>query len=179
MNLARTAAIAALAGSTFASGLMLNLPTVRAADPVAGLEEVAPPTAGPEGRVRAGVLACEIEGGIGFIIGSSKKVACSYDNGDGSTETYVGTIGRFGLDIGFTGTQYMRWVVFAPQGEGGDFSGSYAGVSAQGSLGIGFGANALIGGSDKSFVLQPVSVQTGTGLNVAAGVSTLTLQRAS
>ena len=41
---------------------------------------------------------------------------------------------------------------------------------------VGLGANVLVGGSNKSFALQPVSIQTQTGLNVAAGVTELELR---
>ena len=135
---------------------------------------------GPEGRTQFGVLACEIEGGIGLLVGSSKAVECTFKNKvSGNTETYEGRINKLGLDIGVTGIQYMRWAVFAPDAatvkEG--FAGQYNGVSASGALGVAFGANALIGGSDKQIVLQPFSVQAGTGLNVALGVSSMKITR--
>lgn len=136
---------------------------------------------GPEGRERAGVLSCTIEGGIGLILGSSKGVTCTFKNrATKKTETYVGKIGKFGLDIGITGEQYMRWVVFGPQGPENvkGFAGTYRGVSAGAGLVVAFGANALIGGSDKNFVLQPISAQAGTGLNVALGVTSMTIDRA-
>lgn len=141
-----------------------------------------PVSEGPEGRTRAGVLSCTIEGGIGLLIGSSKGVACTFKNAStGKTETYSGKISKLGLDIGITGEQYMRWVVFGPQGadniEG--FAGTYSGVSAGAGLGVAFGANALIGGSEKNFVLQPVSAQAGTGVNVAVGVASMNLKRDS
>ncbi|WP_417667968.1 DUF992 domain-containing protein [Roseibium sp.] len=135
---------------------------------------------GPEGRTRIGILACEIEGGIGLVLGSSRKVSCSFENSDtGKTETYDGRINKFGLDIGVTGTQYMRWAVFGTEAgaETTGLAGKYAGVSAAGALGVAFGGNALIGGSDKQLVLQPFSIQAGTGINVALGVSSLTLER--
>ncbi|WP_420391466.1 DUF992 domain-containing protein [Acuticoccus sp.] len=135
---------------------------------------------GPEGRVRVGVLACTIEGGVGFIIGSSKAVVCTFTNNrQGVTEVYVGTIRRFGLDIGFTGEQYLRWIVFAPQAANATerLAGTYTGLSAGGALGLAFGANALLGGSADSVVLQPFSLQAGTGLNLAAGVTSFRIER--
>jgi hypothetical protein len=56
-------------------------------------------------------------------------------------------------------------------------NGTYAGVSAEASVALGAGANALVGGSDKSVVLQPLSVQGQTGLNLAVGVTELVLGR--
>ena len=43
-------------------------------------------------------------------------------------------------------------------------------------LGVGVGANVLIGGFDKSITLQPLSIEGNTGLNVAAGVAMLDLK---
>lgn len=131
---------------------------------------------GPEGRTRVGTLRCEVEGGIGLIVGSSKGVTCTFKGPQG-TERYAGRINKLGLDVGVTGKQYLRWVVFAPGTGDATLAGRYAGVSASGSLGAGFGANALVGGSSKQVVLQPISVQAGTGVNVAVGVASLNLQK--
>ncbi|WP_348647681.1 DUF992 domain-containing protein [Rhizobium sp. BK275] len=58
----------------------------------------------------------------------------------------------------------------------GALAGTYAGASAGASVGVGLGANALVGGNSKNFALQPLSGETGTGVNVAAGVSRLELK---
>ena len=42
---------------------------------------------------------------------------------------------------------------------------------------VGLGANVLVGGFDKSFALQPLSVSGDRGLNVAAGVGSITLSQ--
>ena len=57
----------------------------------------------------------------------------------------------------------------------GALAGTYAGVGANASLGVGAGANVLVGGSDKAFSLQPVSVEGQQGINIAGGVTTVTL----
>lgn len=130
---------------------------------------------------RVGALSCEIDGGVGLILGSSKKVQCQFRQQNGKVERYTGSIGKLGLDIGVTGKTYLNWVVVSTAasriGEG-SLAGSYVGASASAAAGIGVGANALIGGNSKNFALQPVSAQVGTGLNVAAGVSRLQLQHA-
>jgi hypothetical protein len=50
-------------------------------------------------------------------------------------------------------------------------------VGASGSLAVGpgLGANVLIGGSRRSVVLQPLSIERSIGINLAAGVTNLTL----
>jgi hypothetical protein len=129
--------------------------------------------------VKIGVLTCDVAGGVGMIIGSSKAVDCTFEGTVGSRERYKGTIGKFGLDIGVTKQGVMAWAVFAPgKINRGALAGHYAGASAEASVAIGLGANVLIGGSDKSITLQPLSVQAQTGLNLAAGVASLRLKRA-
>ena len=91
---------------------------------------------------------------------------------------YTGTIKKFGLDIGATQQAQIAWAVLAPTAHLPPRSlvGSYGGISAEATIGVGLGANALIGGSAKSIVLQPLSVQTQQGLNIAAGVAALQLR---
>jgi hypothetical protein len=62
--------------------------------------------------------------------------------------------------------------------ERGELAGSYGGVGANASVGVGFGGNFLVGGPANSFALQPISVQGQTGLNVAAGIAGLELEPA-
>jgi len=70
--------------------------------------------------------------------------------------------------------------VFAPTNGyyHGALAGAYVGASADVTIGIGLGANALVGGSHRSFALQPLSVEANTGLNLAGGVSELRLRAA-
>ena len=132
-------------------------------------------------RTRLGVLECTIDGGWGLLVGSSKKAICKFKQVDGKVETYAGKLSKLGLDVGISGESFMKWVVFTPIGnEVGQhaLAGDYVGVSVNGSIGIGLGANALVGGSNKKLGLQPISVEGKTGLNIAVGMSKLSLQSA-
>jgi hypothetical protein len=130
--------------------------------------------------VKIGMLTCNVDGGVGMIIGSSKGVDCVFEGTVGQRERYTGSIGKLGLDIGVTGKAVMAWAVFAPgKLKAGALAGHYAGASAEATIAVGLGANVLVGGSDKSIALQPLSVQAQTGLNVAAGVASLRLKRAN
>jgi Protein of unknown function (DUF992) len=133
-------------------------------------------------RVEIGLLECVVEAGTGFIIGSTKHFSCTFDPAQGRrTEHYSGTVRKFGLDIGHTGRTIIKWAVLAPTTtsySSGALSGNYVGASAEATLGVGLGANALVGGSNKAFVLQPVSVQAQEGLNLAVGFSSFELRRA-
>ncbi len=128
------------------------------------------------GGVKIGVLTCRVEGGAGWIIGSSKDVECTFKGTHGRREHYVGSIGKLGVDIGVTGDTRVGWIVFAPgKMKSGSLRGSYTGASAEATVGLGIGANVLIGGFRKSINLQPISLQAQTGLNVAAGIASLHL----
>ena len=134
-----------------------------------------------EPKERLGSLSCEVAGGVGLLIGSSKKVDCQFRQRTGKVERYTGTIGKLGLDVGITGKTYLSWLVVntVPTSYGqGSLAGTYVGASASAALGLGLGANALVGGNNKNFGLQPLSAQAGTGLNIAAGVARLQLQPA-
>ncbi len=128
-------------------------------------------------RVEAGILECQIAPGIGLIVASQKALTCTF-NGGGRRESYTGTMTKVGLDIGFTGPGFVAWAVLAPTtGFGpGALAGTYGGVSAQATAVVGVSANALIGGSNRTFVLQPVSVGAQVGLNLAIGVTSLELR---
>jgi len=131
-----------------------------------------------QSNVKVGALRCEVSGGLGLIITSTKEMSCVYTSAHGYREHYYGTIRKFGLDIGATRRGILAWDVFAPT-EGrrrGALAGDYAGADASVTVGGGVGANALVGGSDRTFSLQPLSIQVQTGLDLAAGVASLTLR---
>ena len=93
-------------------------------------------------------------------------------------QPYVATIRKVGLDLGITQESALAWGVYAPTAQlgPGDLSGNYAGAHGSASVGVGLGANVLIGGSANSIALQPLSVQGQTGLNVAVGLAGLELR---
>lgn len=133
-----------------------------------------------DASVKIGLLDCVVEGGAGFIIGSTKALTCTFDPANGHrTERYRGTVKKFGLDIGRTERAFIKWIVLAPTASSytrGALAGNYAGLSAEATAGVGVGANALVGGSGRSFVLQPVSVQAQEGLNLAVGFTSFELR---
>jgi hypothetical protein len=133
-----------------------------------------------QGGVTVGVLNCNVAGGWGLIFGSSKDVQCTFEGPGKRTERYKGTISRFGADIGYSAAGVMVWSVVAPSQNvaPGDLKGTYAGATGGAAVGVGVGANVLIGGLNNSIALQPVSIEGRTGLNVAAGIGALSLEPA-
>jgi hypothetical protein len=131
-------------------------------------------------RIRTGVLNCDVSAGIGLIIGSQRSVNCLFTpDGGGQQEGYFGTISKLGLDIGITGGGVMVWGVYADTSRGyGFLAGDYAGASGEVTVAAGLGANVLVGGSNRTVALQPVSLSGQVGLNLALGVANLSLRPA-
>jgi hypothetical protein len=140
---------------------------------------LAMPAGAQQDRMQGGTLECSLSSSIGMVVTSSRNVACNFKPRGGPPEAYVGTLTRVGLDIGITGGGAIIWGVFTSTNlYAGMLSGTYVGASAEASIAAGLGANVLVGGSNRSVALQPVSVQGQTGLNIAAGVSSLELHLA-
>lgn len=131
-------------------------------------------------KIRAGTLICKSKGGIGLIVGSNEKVQCMYKPiGGGSVSRYRGTITRIGLDLGIKGQSEIIWDVLGSSTSlsADTISGDYVGMAADAAVGVGGGAQILLGGSQKSVVLQPLSVKGQTGLNISIGVAGLALRK--
>ena len=136
-------------------------------------------TAPADARVRAGLLNCTVAPGVSFIVGSQKTMECHFRPVRGRGENYSGRITRLGLDVGFTSGGKIAWAVYAPARRGpGALAGVYGGASAEATIAGGIGANVLIGGFRRSITLQPISVGTQTGFDLAVAVSGLELEPA-
>jgi hypothetical protein len=136
--------------------------------------------ASADAAVKIGTLRCDVSGGLGLIVTSSKEMRCFFSSARGYREWYYGTIRKFGLDLGATSHGVLAWAVFAPTAGArrGALAGDYVGADASVAVGAGVGANALVGGFDRSFTLQPLSVEVQSGVALAAGVASLSLRTA-
>ncbi len=127
--------------------------------------------------VQVGVLNCEGGQNVSFVLGSDTTLNCTFlAEGSRRAERYVARVQRFGLDLGFTQNTHISWVAFGPTRNvrSGDLAGRYGGVGANASVGVGFGGNFLVSDNAR-YALQPIAMQGQTGLNVAAGVASVTL----
>jgi Protein of unknown function (DUF992) len=134
--------------------------------------------ASAQSAARSGVLTCQTSASIGLLVGSRQGIRCRFTpDGGGRSEFYTGRIGRLGLDIGVTAGGTLGWVVLTRTRRvvPGSLAGTYVGGSGDIALGVGVGANALIGGSNNSIALQPFSIEGQVGVNLALGVAALTL----
>jgi Protein of unknown function (DUF992) len=132
----------------------------------------------PLNRVQVGVLECRGGASIGFIVGSVTNLGCVLRVEGMPEDRYVATIRKVGIDIGITEESALAWGVYAPVARLGigDLSGNYAGAQGSATVGVGAGGNVLVGGSNNSIALQPLSLQGQVGLNVAAGLESLELR---
>jgi hypothetical protein len=132
----------------------------------------------PVRRVQVGVLECRGGASVGFVVGSVTNLGCVLRVEGVPEDRYVATIRKIGLDLGITEETALAWGVYAPVARlgPGDLAGNYAGAQGSASIGVGLGGNLLIGGSDNSIALQPLSVQGQVGINVAAGLESLELR---
>jgi Protein of unknown function (DUF992) len=137
---------------------------------------VGPADAQPR-RIQVGTLTCSMSASLGFIVGSQKNVNCVFRGQTGEPEEgYTGTMTTIGLDIGITTGGVIVWTVFADTNRyAGMLAGKYGGATAEISVAAGLGANVLVGGSNRTVALQPLSLQGQIGLDVAAGIGELEL----
>ena len=129
-----------------------------------------------QAAVKLGVLTCNVDGGWSYVIGSNKEMSCVYADHNGHVRTYRGQVSKIGVDLGYTGTKTIAWAVFSVNHhKHGSLRGVYTGANAEASALVGLGANVLVGSSEDNFMLQPLSGQIQTGLNVAVTVQSVTL----
>jgi hypothetical protein len=137
--------------------------------------------ASAQNSAQVGTLACDVSSGIGMFVVERQTLSCAFkDSRSGNVENYTGSIDEFGVALGEVASGHLAWgVVAATSGlPAGALAGTYVGVGANASIGVGAGANVLVGGSGRAFSLQPISIEGQEGINIAGGVTTVTLKPA-
>lgn len=140
--------------------------------------------AGPAGSqsptwTQSGMLSCKLNPSIGFVIFGHQSMECRFvPSIPGPPQFYEGALNTVGIDIGIVGTGGLAWGVLAPTAgiPAGALAGTYVGASGDIAVGAGVGANVLVGGSNRSFALQPLSVEGSVALDVTLGLSALQLR---
>ena len=133
----------------------------------------------PPTWTQVGMLNCILNPSIGFIVAGHQPMECKFvQNAPLPPQAYEGALNMVGLNIGVTAGGVLGWAVFSPTAgpPAGALAGEYAGASGDIGLGLGVGANVLLGGSGRTFALQPLSLEGSVSINVALGVSMLTLR---
>jgi hypothetical protein len=134
----------------------------------------------PGNWAQVGMLTCRLNPSIGFIIAGHQSMECRYvpSNNMGPPQAYEGALNTVGIDLGISAGGVLGWAVLAPTVgiPAGALAGEYVGASGDIGIGLGAGANVLIGGSARTVALQPVSLEGSVAVNVALGVSALKLR---
>jgi hypothetical protein len=132
---------------------------------------------------QVGSLMCKVDPSVGFIIAGHQPMQCTFTPSlaPAPPQYYDGAINTVGLDVGVSAGSVLGWGVFAPTSgiAPGALAGEYVGASGDIGLGIGGGANLLIGGSARTFALQPLSLQGSLAVDVVLGLSSLKLRSAT
>src|SRR5947209_7328007 len=113
-------------------------------------------------QARVGFLHCAVAPGAGMVVTSARALDCTFTPSvPGPIERYVGTVTRYGVDIGVTGPGDIDWGVLAPTAIPGPgaLAGGYGGVGAVATLGIGGGAALLTRGHGLPLSLRPAPVR--------------------
>lgn len=142
---------------------------------------VGPVAAQAQNWTQVGMLKCRLNPSIGFVIAGHQSMECSYvPAAGGPPQAYQGAINTVGVDLGISAGGVLGWAVLAPTSgiPAGALAGEYVGASGDLGIGLGAGANVLIGGSGRTVALQPVSLEGSIAVNVALGVSALKLRPA-
>jgi hypothetical protein len=136
----------------------------------------------PGNWTQVGMLTCKLNPSIGFIIAGHQSMDCRYvpSSPANPPQAYQGALNTVGIDIGISAGGVLGWAVLAPTVgiPAGALAGEYVGASGDLGIGLGAGANVLIGGSGRTVALQPVSLEGSVAVNVALGVSGLKLRPA-
>jgi hypothetical protein len=134
----------------------------------------------PPSWTQAGMLRCVVDPSIGFIIAGHQSMQCRFTPNAPNLppQAYAGALNMIGLNIGITAGGVFGWAVLAPTVgiPFGALAGEYVGASGDIAVGLGVGANVLVGGSGRTIALQPVSLEGSVALDVALGVSSLQLR---
>ena len=139
------------------------------------------PSAFAQSARQLGTLNCIMGPTVGLIVGSVQRMACTFNAANGTRESYAATFKRLGLDLGITAGGRLAWGVYARTAAATQLkprvlTGTYVGASGDIALGLGVGANALVGGSRRTIVLQPVSVEGQVGVGIALGAASFRLR---
>jgi hypothetical protein len=136
-------------------------------------------TTNAKSRIYIGSLTCNVAGGTGYVLGSSKQMNCVFLGKDGvQSAEYIGTINKFGIDIGYTKALHTIWRVYSLGTERGprDLAGTYVGEQGTAAAGSQAGGNWLYGGPSAEIGMVAYGVVQDAGYNLATGVAEMSIR---
>jgi len=136
-------------------------------------------TTNTNSRIFIGSLTCNIAGGTGYVLGSSKSMDCVFLGKDGvSTAQYSGTINKVGIDIGYTKAMHTIWRVYSLGSDraANSLSGTYVGEQGTAAAGSQAGGNWLYGGPNAEIGMVASGIVKEAGYNLAMGIGEMSLK---
>jgi hypothetical protein len=127
---------------------------------------------------RIGTLECKVAPNVSFVVGSHRRAGCIfYALNRREMHRYRADLGRVGVDLNVSQGGTLIWAVHAHNRRlfRGDLRGTYTGASGNVAVGVGLGANVLLGGSSNTIALQPLSGEGNIGVGISLGVGQIVL----
>jgi len=130
------------------------------------------PTANERKAVNVGLLTCRLAKTSGLVLDSAPATKCEYSEKYSGTDRYSAVLTRFACEINDLKTSLAAWMVLAPtiSVAPGGLAGDYSGTAAEA------GANALVGGPNGRFMLQPVSIAGPASSDAVKSIAALMLR---
>jgi hypothetical protein len=103
-----------------------------------GALSIAPALAQPQSWTQAGMLRCNLNPSIGFVIFGHQSMECNFQPVSGPVQGYEGAMNTVGLDLGISGGGRFAWAVFGSAAgmPYGALAGEYVGASGDIGLGL-------------------------------------------
>lgn len=133
--------------------------------------------------VKVGVLTCRSvpDTSMSLLVHSVTDVECVIEH-SGIEDRYKGEAGvALGVDVHWNRDETLRYTVLSTHGATepkGFLAGRFTGAKVGASLGVGGGLQILVGGGEEHLTLQPLALETTTGLSVHGGLGYLYLEPA-
>ena len=135
-------------------------------------------TTNANSRIYIGALSCNVAGGTGYVLASSKTMECVFLDRNGQSAEYSGTINKVGIDIGYTKAVHTVWRVYSlgSDRKANQLSGTYVGEQGTVAAGGQAGGNWIYGGPNAEIGMVASGIVKDAGYNLATGIAEMSLK---
>ncbi len=135
-------------------------------------------TTNANSRIYIGALSCNVAGGTGYVLASSKTMECVFLDRNGQSAEYSGTINKVGIDIGYTKAVHTVWRVYSlgSDRKANQLSGTYVGEQGTVAASSQAGGNWIYGGPNAEIGMVASGIVKDAGYNLATGIAEMSLK---
>ena len=135
-------------------------------------------TTNANSRIYIGALSCNVAGGTGYVLGSSKTMECVFLDRNGQSAEYSGTINKVGIDIGYTKAVHTVWRVYSlgSDRKANQLSGTYVGEQGTVAASSQAGGNWIYGGPNAEIGMVASGIVKDAGYNLATGIAEMSIK---